>query len=184
MDISKDNKGTSLVELVIAMMISAIVILMIMFFLNNASRSFRITNDNVNLQMEAQTIINQLSNLVMEAEYMENEGGEAVDSHMKVYTDSEGKIRYIFKHINRQSGIEEIEYNAIVLSEGCMYQIMEDDWLGVKETSIIKEEHLLAEYVDSLIIIPNNKSVTINLELALGTDSAQLKKKVKFRNAR
>ena len=184
MDIANDNKGTSLVELVIAMMISAIIILMIMFFLSNASRSFQRTNNDVNIQMEAQTIINQLSNLVMEAEYMEIEGGEAVNSYMKEYSDSEGRIRYIFKHINKNGDIEEIEYNTIVLSEGCLYQIISDNWFDAKEADIIKEEHMLAEYVDSLVNIPNVKSVDIVLKLSLGNDSAELKKRVKFRNAR
>ena len=192
MDITKDNKGTSLVELVIAMMISAIIILMITFFLNNASKSFRITNDDVNLQMEAQSIINQLSNLVMEAEYMENEGGEAVNSHMMTYTDFEGMTRYIFKHINRQEdGSEVVEYNTIVLSKPYLYQIISYDWLEAKDATIIKNKHLLAEYVEELFIdiveteqVSRNKSVNIEVGLALGRDTASLTKRVKFRNSR
>jgi prepilin-type N-terminal cleavage/methylation domain-containing protein len=65
LDISRDNKGASLLELIIAMMIAAIILSMIFLFINSASKGFRKTNDNVNLQIEAQTIINQLSNLVM-----------------------------------------------------------------------------------------------------------------------
>lgn len=184
MDITKDNKGTSLVELVIALMISSIVILMIIFFLNSTSKYFRRTNDDVNLQMEAQTIINQLSNLIMEAEYMEAEGEEEGNHYMMEYIDSEDRIRYIFKHINKQEDTEEVEYITIVLSDGCLYQLSIDDWEEVEDAPIYKDRHLLAEHVQSLYIIPYDKSVDIKLELSLGKDTAKLSKKVKFRNAR
>ncbi len=184
MDITKNNKGTSLVELLIALMISSIIILMIIFFLNSASKYFRRTSDDVNLQMEAQTIISQLSNLVMEAEHMEIEDEEAGNPYMKEYTDSEGRTRYVFKHINKQDDTVVDEYNTIVLSEGCLYQLVIYDWEDVEDAAIIKEEHLLAEHVQSLNIIPYDKSVNIKLGLSLGKDTAELSKKVKFRNAR
>ena len=138
MDISKDNRGTSLIELVIALMISSIIILMIIFFLNTAFKGFWRTNDDVNLQMEAQTIINQLSTLIMESEYMENEDAEATASLMMEYIDSEGRTRYIFKHINKlDDGSQEIEYNAVLLSEGCLYLLITYAWLEAKEGPII-----------------------------------------------
>lgn len=191
MDISKDNKGASLVELVIALMITAIVISMLLFFLNSASKGFKLTNDDVNLQMEAQTIINQISNLVMEAEYMEYEDGEEVKAHMIRHIDSESNTRYIFKLNDTQN-----RYYGIILSEGNIYQIISDNILDVKEEKLDKQKHLLAEYVDKFDIIrsetdkeanngnPSNKSVDIVLELSLGNDRTKLSKRVKFRNAR
>ncbi len=62
-----DNKGMSLFELIISMTISAIIIFMIVTFISAALRIFRKTNDDVNLQMEAQTAMNQIINVVMEA---------------------------------------------------------------------------------------------------------------------
>lgn len=160
-----------MIELVIALMISAIVILMIMFFLHNASKGFRRTNDDVNLQMEAQTILNQLSNLAMEALDMEA-------LKMEDYPDLSGEKRFIFKY-------KEDEYYTIIFHDIYLYQVFTDSIEEAKLPSIYsKEQHLLAEYVENLDITPNDKSVTIDLSLSLGTDSERLRKKVKFRNER
>ncbi|NLO10155.1 MAG: hypothetical protein GX129_09875 [Clostridiales bacterium] len=160
-----------MIELVIALMISAIIILMIMFFLNNASRGFRLTNDEVNLQMEAQTILNQLSNLAMEALDMEA-------LKMEDYPSLQGEKRFIFKY-------KEDEYYTIILNDSYLYQVFTDNLEEARLPSIYsKEQNLLAEYVEDLIIKPFNKSVTIDLTLSLGTDKERLRKKVKFRNER
>ena len=166
MNISKDNKGVSLIELIIALAISSIIIFMIMLFLNSATKSFRRTSDDVNIQMEAQIILSQISNLAM----------EAVD--MEAFSDIAGEKRFIFKY-------KEDEYYTIIFSDTYLYQVATDDSAEAKLPSIYsKERHLLAEYVENLDITPNEKSVTIDLSLALGTDRERLSKRIKFRNDR
>lgn len=170
MNISKDNKGASLIELIIALAISSIIILMILFLINNASKSFRKTNNDVNLQIEAQTILNQLSNLAMEA------------TDMEAYLDISYEKRFIFKY-------KDDEYYTIIHKDTYLYQVATDDPEQAKLPSLYnKEQHLLAEYVQDLNITPNEKSVTIYLKLSLGDDteriSKRISKRVKFRNER
>ncbi|NLP15564.1 MAG: hypothetical protein GX379_00780 [Clostridiales bacterium] len=167
MDISRDNKGASLLELIIAMMIAAIILSMIFLFINSASKGFRKTNDNVNLQIEAQTIINQLSNLVMES------------SEMEIYEEIPEEKRYIFKY-----GMD--EYYTVISRESLLYQVFTTDYEQAKTAPYTKEEHLLAEYVQSLDITKTsgNRAVDIDLRLSLGNDNERLTKKVKFRNTR
>lgn len=122
-----------MIELVIALMISAIIILMVMFFLHNASKGFRRTNDDVNIQMEAQTILNQLSNLAMEAVDMEA-------LNMGDYPSLAAEKRFIFKY-------KEDEYYTIILHDSYLYQVFTDNIEQAKLPSIYsKEQHLMAEY--------------------------------------
>lgn len=163
----KDNGGTSLIELVIAMAIAAIILSMLMFFISGAANSFRIASDDVNLQMEAQTTINQLTNLAMEAETM--------TSHTNM-----ADVRYIFRY-------SDTEYYAVVFnnSENILYLIKESTEDLANTAATVMNQHFMAEYVSSLVmdLSPNGKTVTINLELTLGQDSYQMSKKVKMRNA-
>ena len=167
MDISKDNRGTSLIELIIGVLIAAIVLSMILLFLNSASKGFRRTNDDVNLQMEAQTIINQISNLAMEA------------TDMEPYLDIPDEKRFIFMY-------KLDEYYTIIHHGGFLYQVSTTDIEQAKVEGYSKELHLLAEYVESLDIehTSDSKTIDIILRLSLGKDSVELKKKVKLRNAR
>ncbi len=168
MRVSRDNRGTSLVELVIAMAIAAVVISMIMFFINVAAKSFRKTSEEVNLQMEAQTTVNQISNLAMEAKAME-------------VLAAAGESRYIFHYNNN-------EFCTIIFTDGekKLYQVSTTDLEQAKTATYNMQQNFLAEYVQSLEISVNstNQSVTIDLKLALGKDEYQIKKTVKMRNAK
>lgn len=164
MSIHKNNRGTSLIELIIALMITAIVISMIMLLINSASKSFKITNNDVNLQIEAQTIINQLSNLAMEAKSMEP------------HIDLNSNERFIFQY-------HADEFYAIIFNDNILYQLKTDNIGEAKESLLYsKEDHFLAEYVSDLDISPENNTVKIELILSLGKDEVNLSKKVKLRN--
>jgi prepilin-type N-terminal cleavage/methylation domain-containing protein len=64
----RNNKGFTLVELIIAMAVSTIVIGSIASFMYYCTANYRRTNEETALQMEAQTIRNQLENLILEAD--------------------------------------------------------------------------------------------------------------------
>ncbi|HKL79621.1 MAG TPA: prepilin-type N-terminal cleavage/methylation domain-containing protein [Mobilitalea sp.] len=164
--ISGNNKGTSLIELIIAMAIAAIVLSMIMFLINVSSNNFRRTSNEVNLQMESQTAINQISNLAMEA--------------IEVTREVNGNIeRYIFEN-------SDADYYTIVFdaTEMELYQIGPTGFEEAKVAAYNKEVNLLAEYVDNFEINIAVKSVNIILTSALGEDTFTVSKKVKLRNAK
>ncbi|NLJ97634.1 MAG: hypothetical protein GX321_10840 [Clostridiales bacterium] len=152
-------------ELIIAVVIAGIVLLMIMTFVNSASNSFKLANEEVNIQIEAQTIINQLSNLAMEAMDMES------------HTDLTGNKRFIFKY-----AVD--DYYVIVIDEEELYQIKASSLEDAKENPYNKEDHFLAEYVYQLDIekTSNDDAVVIDLTLSFGSDRENMIKTVKFRN--
>ena len=62
-----DNRGITLVELLVSIAICVIVIGSIVYFMSYSSRNYKNASEDVSLQTEAQTILNQLNSLIMEA---------------------------------------------------------------------------------------------------------------------
>lgn len=63
----KDNRGFSLVELIVTLLVSSFVILAASFFLTASLSTFNRNNTEVSLQMESQIASNLIENLVVEA---------------------------------------------------------------------------------------------------------------------
>ena len=61
--ISLNNKGSSLVELLVALGISSIILTGVGFFINAGSKSYRATSVQATLQNETQDVLNYLNNL-------------------------------------------------------------------------------------------------------------------------
>lgn len=69
-----NNKGLSLVELVIAIAMSTIIIGAATVFLYQASRSYRTAEYTIDLQMEAQLLMEQMANWTMESNWVKVDG--------------------------------------------------------------------------------------------------------------
>jgi type II secretory pathway component PulJ len=166
--IIKDNKGISLLELVIAMVITSIVLSMLLFFINGATNVFKKSNNQVSLQLDAQTTINQISKLAMEAYSME------------VYPESSAEpVRFIFE---QESG-----YTAIVYDEtrNILYLLEAVTLEAACNDAVDKSLHYLAGNVDDFGITADadKRNVKIGLSLKLGKDSYSINRTVKMRNA-
>lgn len=62
---SLNNKGFSLVEILVALAISSIVLLGVALFVNAGSRSYKTTSTQATLQNETQDVLNYLNNLTL-----------------------------------------------------------------------------------------------------------------------
>ena len=69
-----DNRGLSLIELVVAIAMATIVIGAATTFLYSAERSYRTAEYSIDLQMEAQLMMEQMGNWVMESNYIAFDG--------------------------------------------------------------------------------------------------------------
>lgn len=74
----EDNRGLTLVELIIAISMSTIIIGAAAMFLYNAERSYRVAEQTIDLQMEAQILMEQISNWVMESNKIIVSGGDTL----------------------------------------------------------------------------------------------------------
>lgn len=61
------NRGSTLIELIISITIASIILGALTLFMWSSITSYRASRDDIRLQVEAQTILNQLKNLIMEA---------------------------------------------------------------------------------------------------------------------
>ena len=80
-----DNRGLSLVELIIAIAMSTIVLGAVLSFLYGAEKSYRTAEYTVNLQMEAQLLMEQMSNWVMESNHIEVGGAVDGKNYLVLY---------------------------------------------------------------------------------------------------
>lgn len=67
----KDQRGFTLIELLIAVTIMGIVASAIGIFIWFGCRQYVYTNKQIKVQMEAQTVMNQISNMIMECNQVE-----------------------------------------------------------------------------------------------------------------
>lgn len=163
-----------MIEMVVAMAIAAIILTIIMLLIRGTSNSFEHTSNEVNLQMEAQTTMNQLTNQAM----------EAVELQPEITWDEK---RYTFRYVRHDSENREYEeYITIVydIETKKLFQITVTDFEEGKSIVPIMKDNFLADYIEDLVITlnPNGKSLTIHLKLSLGRDEYEMSKKVKLRN--
>ena len=79
-----DNKGLSLVELIIAISMATVVIGAATMFLYSAEKSYHTAEYSIDLQMEAQLFMEQMSNWVMESNYIKI-GGASGSNYLVLY---------------------------------------------------------------------------------------------------
>ena len=79
----QDNKGYTLIELIVTLLVSSVVALATVGFWAVATKNYRLANAEVTLQLESQVTTNQISELIIESKAVAfettagREGGEA-----------------------------------------------------------------------------------------------------------
>lgn len=172
MRIRKNNYGITLVELIISMAIAAIVFSIIAIMINTAAKGFKRSNEDVNLQMEAQIAINQLSTIVMGA------SGD-ITSNTTVLPDKKFLISY---NTGSDSYALYLKVDTDKLYLIPAANITAAD--GIDPTASVENEnkYLMAEYVDDISIETGTKSPKIYIKFVLGDSSFTMTKKVTIRN--
>lgn len=82
----RDNRGLTLMELIIAIAMSTIIMGAAIMFISNALRSYRVASATIDLQMEAHVVMEQLGVWIMEGNYVVTEDdGTAKDTVLRQY---------------------------------------------------------------------------------------------------
>jgi prepilin-type N-terminal cleavage/methylation domain-containing protein len=168
MHISRDNKGTSLIEFIIAMAIASIVMSILLFFIIVASKAFRKANNEADLQLEAQAVLDRISRLAMEAYSMEV---------FRLSDEADEPVRYIFE--------QKSDYIAIIYDEtGDILYLLKADTYETACSGTVDKMRYLAGNVDDFSITADvgKGNVNIGLSLKSGEDSISISKTVKMRN--
>ncbi len=101
-----NNKGLSLVEVLVALAISGIVMVVIFAFISSGTRFFNKQNNSINLQNELTEVSNSVSDALMQATALEiatstdqltiHTGEYALESGKYVFTTGKGAARLIY----------------------------------------------------------------------------------------
>lgn len=148
-----ENKGFTLVEMLVACLISLIVISSVGHFMNVGTKGYHSTDRDVMLQMEAQTVVNQISDMITEANNVffdtshktltlyynlgQKEGGKVVtksNAKRKLIWFCEKLQRLYFYNINSSTDYSE-----------AMVEITKT----INSSSDVKNGQLLGEYVEA-----------------------------------
>lgn len=188
MRLHKNNSGITLVELIISIAIAAIVLSMVALMINSAANSFKRTNEDVDIQMESQIAMNQLSTYIMEATAKVKEDGSieepaieevndvtevtAPDVMYKLRYSSAGSVTYIFLYF--------------ISDKNRLYLITDNPASINKEFILGKEdEYLMTEHVTGFTIDNSKtKSAKITINFGLGKQTYTAEKNIKLRNAK
>lgn len=140
----KENSGFTILELVIAITISVLIVGSVASFLCNSTGHYRRTEEEIGLQMEAQLILNQLENLVLEAENVK------FDSAAKTLRIKQTDALYI---ITLDAAVQELLFEKVAV--------------GGSETG---NKKLLGRFVEDLEVIDtgeedSNNRIRISLSL-------------------
>lgn len=192
-----NNKGYSLVELMIAMAVFMVIFVEIMAFMNSSQRFYRNSAFEVELQTEAQQVIQQLEEIFIDAQV---KGGVKVTN----ISVSGGSVRtalnpelptssyddFVNVNIGEKFTVEWDEHTTYEFElKEAGYDAFAYLWMtkyDPKDASASKVEQLMAEYVNNITIDSTNfddaSRVVISVSMNNGKRSYTTSKDVYMRN--
>lgn len=84
----QDNRGITLVELMIAITISVVIMGAAAYFMGQAQKSFQYAKETIDLQMESQVLMDQLSSWIMEGNGVKISGNALIIYQIPRNTDT------------------------------------------------------------------------------------------------
>ena len=187
----KDNRGITLIELIIAIAISTIIVGAATFLLRTAQKNYSSASATIDLQSEAQILMEQLGTWIMEGNRVEV---SSTGDKLTVYQIPREEPA------NRPSGEEAWKTNA---SKRIFWTSDKDagkKMLYMKKFDVIpdpdndhadvvdadaKQDNCIGEYVTNFSAAKDTSGakVTITLELKQGTQKYSITNEFKLRNA-
>lgn len=170
----RNNEGYTLVELVIAMMVTAIVITMVISFMSDNSRSYDYVRVNLKLQEEAQSVLNQLSDIIIEADWMK---AEDVDSNRKAFLIYQG------------GEVDVILFDRVAKQLYLIGNLTESAVADITSITYTVEDNLMADGISAFSFNPEDaqalmdeKRVCLCVDFADNNQTYHVERNVTFRN--
>lgn len=151
---SVSNSGFTLIELIISMIILSIVILIVASFLYIGSKSYSSANTEVEKQMEVQTVMNQLEDLIIQSYWVKLVDINTYEEALIIYSQDKTSI-VICNH--NEKNLYLIDGTAEALND-------------LSSITYTKEENLMAEHVNDLKLLLDEDDMRAKNENQLETD--------------
>lgn len=169
-----NNKGYTLIELVVGMFVTTIVVTIVISFLITNSRSYSYASEETDLQMESQTVMNQLFDMMLEANWVECQNIDANTKALVIYHSTVCDVVFLDK-LNSQL------YYIPNLSTGAV--------TSLASIAYAEDENLMGKYVSDVSLYPdskeellNQKKITLTVTFQNNSKEFNVARNVKFRN--
>lgn len=181
----KSNQGITLIELIIGMAISSIVIGAIVMFMAAGSRGYQTAQSEISLQTEAQTIMNQIREHVLEGN---NTQFDVTDKVLTIY------------HSDGNPGTTTDPVELIWFNSADHHLYLYNTTMSQKNTvltdirnGLTDIDNLMGEYVRDFTVTPGNlftfdstgtagTTITVELQLSYNNRDFSLTEDMKMRN--
>ena len=178
-----ENRGLTLVELLVAIAIASIVSTGVFSFMVVGARSFQKTSADVNVQHEAQLVLNQLQDLVVDTnvgvDYSKDESTK--DATFTLYNyDSADPDKHVYEVVY-QAADQKLFYNEYVpLASG------EEASRIVSKGSVVCQQQLLGEHISDFAVdlsaLEKKRVVRIDLEVEKSNSKYKASSNITLRN--
>ena len=203
----RDNRGLTLIELVIAITISVIIMGAVTLFLQTALKSYRTASAAIDLQMESHVLVEQLTSWIMEGNMVEitdddvlviyNVPRQVSSTRLPGGTTLDDKGRVIPTVVPDGATPEPTELKStkrmIWLNNGSLYMLLEEGITDPYNDTTDKEELLnnqsknrncISEFASSFIPRwnANTESLSVTMTLKSGTQEYTTVEYISMRN--
>lgn len=189
--VQKDNRGITLIELIIAIAISTIVVGAATFLLSTAQKNYSSASASVDLQSEAQILMEQMGTWIMEGNRVEvNAAGDKLTVYQiprkvtttrptgaeTLKTDTSKRVFWISNKLKGKKMLYMKKFDGIADPDSDTTDVVDAD-------AIL--DNCIGEYVTSFSAVEDTSKakVTITLEFRQGTQKYSITNEFKLRNA-
>ena len=179
--IEQDNKGLTLVELLVSMTVLSVVSLAIFSFMVFASKTYNKANGETNLQSEAQMTINRMENLIVSAT-----NGVGADP---TEPEDAAKKLYVYNHAAKEDGTVEYRIISIYQENNKLmykYDTYGLDEFGSKVITTGSAPAVISDYIEDFSVnltkLLSNQEVTVNLKMKNGQKTYETSNTFYMRN--
>lgn len=189
--VQKDNRGITLIELIIAIAISTIVVGAATFLLSTAQKNYSSASASVDLQSEAQILMEQMGTWIMEGNRVEvNAAGDKLTVYQiprkvtttrptgaeTLKTDTSKRVFWISNKLKGKKMFYMKKIDGIADPDSDTTDVVDAD-------AIL--DNCIGEYVTSFSAVEDTSKakVTITLEFRQGTQKYSITNEFKLRNA-
>lgn len=189
--VQKDNRGITLIELIIAIAISTIIVGAATFLLSTAQKNYSSASATIDLQSEAQILMEQMGTWIMEGNRVEvNATGDKLTVYQiprkvttnrptgaeALKTDASKRVFWLSNKLNGKTMLYMKKFEGIADPDS--------DTTDVADADAILD-NCIGEYVTSFSAVEDTSKakVTITLEFRQGTQKYSITNEFKLRNA-
>lgn len=185
--LQKDERGFTLVELVISMAIFMVVAGAIMLFMLSGSKSYRYSKAELDLQMESQILINQIRDMAMKSNYASYDASTHVLTLYEIeQTPSASASPSVTPLPSASPGaslVKQVRKKRVIYwddTSDCLYLEEYDD--DSAPTCSVTEDKLFSRYMQGFEATVNKNDVQLKLDMENATSSYQITEGITIRN--